>query len=78
MPTKKLPEFKRDNFLDNRKEVATGNGVMFKKELRIHFASLQEYKETDGAYVGDMVHIVFDEAMPSDKRLLTDPLEDER
>jgi hypothetical protein len=78
LPDKDLPEFNRQDFKDNRGEVGTGNGIMYKKELRIYFFSLQEYKETDSAFAGDATHLIFDEAMPSDRVLLQNPNEEAR
>jgi hypothetical protein len=75
LPLKNLPEFSEKDWKDNRGEEATGNGVCFQKNLRIRFCSLQEFQDTDSSFGRNAIHLVFDEAMPSNGKELTSPNE---
>jgi len=48
---------------------------MFQKKLRVRFCSLQEFSKTDSSFGRNAIHLVFDEAMPSNGKELVDPNE---
>lgn len=75
LPLKNLPKFDEKDWKDNRGEEATGNGIMFQKKLRVRFCSLQEFSKTDSSFGRNAIHLVFDEAMPSNGKELVEPNE---
>jgi hypothetical protein len=72
LPTKNLKEFKEDDFH------VSGRGVAYKDKMRVIFISLQEFQATDSAFDRNAIHLVFEEAMPSDYKQLENPDEETR
>ncbi|CAG8472088.1 33650_t:CDS:2 [Gigaspora margarita] len=65
---RQIKERKKNVRRNNRGDEATGNGVCFRKKLRIRFCSLQQFQETDSSFGRNAIHLVFDEAMPSNEK----------